>query len=126
MTAYVDVQSKVCQALIDAGIAGGNVIVADTVKVIKPPAVCVTQTSFVGNTNEGLYECTIVVNCIAKDEQAAGVLANTVLDVLDGYGGNGIADVTHTSTVPVRTEETAPVTHTYAMTFRAVYQSNKL
>lgn len=122
---YVDVQSIVSQVLIAANVAGGNVIVADKVKVINPPCVAVTQTSLSGNTNEGWYESMLVINCIANNEQAAGVLADTVLNVLDGYGGSGIADVTHVSTVPVRTEETAPVTHTYAMTFRVVYQNLK-
>lgn len=122
---YVDIQSRICKVLIGAGIAGGNVVVADTVKIITVPAVCITQTNLSGNTNEGWYESTIVVNCIAKEEQAAGVLADAVLDVLDGYGGNGIADAYHVSTLPVRSEETAPVTHTYAMTFRVVYQNNK-
>ena len=122
---YIDIQSRIAQVLIDAGVAGGNVIVADEVKIVTPPAVCITQTSLTGNTNEGWYETTIVVNCIANEEQAAGVLADAVLNALDGYGGNGIADVMHTSTVPIRTEETAPVTHTYAMTFRVVYQNNK-
>ncbi|HJJ36544.1 MAG TPA: hypothetical protein O0X27_05160 [Methanocorpusculum sp.] len=122
---YIDIQSRICQVLIGSGIAGGNVIIADKVKIIRTPAVCVTQTHLVGNTNEGWFESTIVITCIADEEHAAGVLADAVLDVLDGYGGNGIADVSHVSTLPVRTEETAPVTHTYAMTFRVVYQNNK-
>lgn len=123
---YVDVQSIICKALIAKGIAGGNVFVATETQVIKTlPVIFVTQTHLTGRPADGFFESTVVINCIDTNEYAAGELSGTVLDVLDGFGGEGIADVTHIGTYPQHTAETAPDTHRYAMTFRVIYQNLK-
>ncbi|HJJ36355.1 MAG TPA: hypothetical protein O0X27_04155 [Methanocorpusculum sp.] len=120
---FIDFQSIICRILSEHGIADGRIFVADEpLHLSGLPVVTVAMTTQSGNTNEGFWEAMVTVCCSDSDEYAALRLAHDVRGVLDGFGGYGIADIAHASTIPVRTYETAPVTHTYALTFRVLYQ----
>lgn len=116
----IDVENKLRMKLDSSGIP--NVYVSDQNIEFTPPAVFISAQSIVGNKNEGLVETTVIASCIAKKQYAALQLATEVRDCLDGYGGDGIDDVEHVSTIPVRYSETAPVTHTFVVTFRVLTQ----
>lgn len=118
---FVDFQTIVASAIIRSGIAGGSVYVAnEPLHLQHLPAVVICMTSQSGNTNEGFWEAMITVSCLDRSEYAALHLVHDVRAVLDGFGGNGLADVSHISTIPVRSAE--PSVYTYAMTFRVLYQ----
>lgn len=118
----IDVQSIIAKQLILDGVAGGNVIIADGIQEFESPAVFISISSVTGNRNDGLFGITITAACIANSEYEALNLSEDVVNVLDGWGGEGISGVYHISTIPQRTEETTPVTHTYVVSLRAVYQ----
>ncbi|HJJ36904.1 MAG TPA: hypothetical protein O0X27_07015, partial [Methanocorpusculum sp.] len=121
--AMIDFQSVICAHLIDHHVANNRVYIADNTRVgVTLPAVFVSVSTFSGNVCDGFYEVLLTVNCIDRTEYAAFNLAREVQILLDGFGGNGIDDITHISTIPLRTPETAPVTHTYVMTFRVLFQ----
>lgn len=118
----LDVESIICRRLIECGIANGDVYVSDGIQVFSPPAVFVTTTSITGDSQNGLWETTLVVSCSDVTEHAALRLSHAARQCLDGWGGNGIADVSHISTIPNRNTGSAPVIHTRAMTFRVLHQ----
>lgn len=118
----IDVESIICGRLIECGVARGNVFVTDGIREFFPPAVFVSTSSITGDGQNGLWETTIAVSCSDVTEHAALKLAHFTRKCLDGWGGNGIADVSHVSTIPSRTAETAPVIHTRVLTFRVLHQ----
>lgn len=122
MPEILDVEGVIAGYLIDNSIAGGNVIVSDTKVEYESPAVFISASSIVGNRNEGLWETTVIAYCIEDNEYAALSLAHSVIELLDGYGGNGISAVEHVSTIPQRNTETAPNTHSFVATFRVLHQ----
>ena len=119
---FVDFQQIICRRLEDAGIAAPVYAAEEPVHLYRLPAITVAMSSQSGNACEGWWEAMVTVSCIAAREPDAYRLAHDVRAVLDGFGGYGVADISHISTVPVRVYDTAPVTQTYAMTFRVLYQ----
>lgn len=117
----IDVQEVICQHLISDKIANGNVIIADSVVNCDLPAVFVSETSTAGNTWECYYETTLTVTCSTISEYETVLLADKVRRSLDGWGGYGIHDVQHVSTIPQRVA-TTPTIFSRVLTFRAVYQ----
>lgn len=121
----IDVQSVICRILIESGIAGGNVCIADRPIEYTPPAVFVSDSSVIGNVNEGWWETTITVSCVSDTDYNALQLAHQVRELLDGWGGYGIEDIAHVSTIPMRNYETVPVTSTRVLTFRVLHEELK-
>lgn len=118
----IDVEKIIATHLINNSIAGSNVIVSDSSVELETPAVFISATSIIGNKNEGLWETTVLAYCIEDNEYAALNIAHKIVKLLDGYGGNGISDVEHISTIPQRNTETAPNIHTFAVSFRVLHQ----
>lgn len=121
---FIDVEQVIASRLINKSVAGGNVLIEDGVVEVESPAVYISATSITGNTNSGLWEITVLAYCVGKSEYDALRIAQSVVRYLDGYGGNGIDDVEHISTIPQRNTETAPNTHTFAVSFRVLIQEN--
>lgn len=117
----IDVESVLASRLITANIAAGNVVIADQIKQYSGQTVVIEATNET-NLGGGLYDTSVTASCIANDKQTAHSLAFNTAKCLDEWGGSGIKNVEHTSTIPVGMEETAGVLWKYVVLFRVLHQ----
>ena len=121
----LDVASIIAERINSAHISGLSVIIPDGETPITFPCVLISETSEIGNTWEGAWTSTYIVACIATSDVECLTLAKTIRGLLDGWGGNGIEDIHHESTIPTRNDDTNPVSFSRTLTLIVTYQELK-
>lgn len=118
----IDIERIIATHLISNHVANGNVIVLNQAVEYNPPAVMVQLVSLTGNKNEGIFQATVYATCITNDEYDTLNLADTVRDLLDGYGDADIEHIEFISMIPQRSIDVSPATHSAVLTLNVWYQ----
>jgi len=121
----LDVSSIIAARIASANIPNLLVLIPDGETPVMFPCVLISETTEVGNTWEGAWSSSYVVSCITKSDLESKALAIQVRALLDGWGGNGIEDIHHESTIPTRNDATNPVSFSRTMTLIVTYQDLK-